>query len=108
MRAFDNFGGPIVTPDALNERIVGLSGIFGNEDVTGAAQIARCFAQRPAREQKFIAKWRLSINQHHVEAMFEMQILQTIVEQERIDAPSIDREPAALYPVFVHQHDHIF
>ena len=39
--------------------------------------------------------------------MFEMQILKSVVEQERIDIPFVDGEPAAFYPVLVHEHNHV-
>jgi hypothetical protein len=49
----------------------------------------------------------LSIDEHHIEPMFEMQILKSVVEQQRIHLPFIDREPSAFYAIFVHQHDYV-
>src|ERR1700730_13849144 len=87
MRALDDLGGAIVTPDALDKRVVRLAGVFGDEDVAGAPEISRRLAQRAARKQELISKGRLSIHQHHVEPMFEMQILQAVAEQGGIDVP---------------------
>src|SRR5205814_5545330 len=95
MRAFDDLGGALVTPDTLNERAIRFAGIFGNEDVTCASQIARRLAQGAAGEQEFVTEWRLSIHQDHVEPMFKMQILQAIIKQQCIDVPFIDCEAAA-------------
>ena len=80
MRALDDLGSAIVTANALDERIVWLARVFRDEDVTGPAQIPRRFAQGAARQQQFVAERRLSIDQNHVEPMFEMQILQPIIE----------------------------
>ena len=39
--------------------------------------------------------------------MFEVQILQAVIEQERVGFQFFDREEAALHPVLVDQHDHV-
>src|SRR2546423_1618701 len=56
VRAFDDLGSTIVSADALDQRIVRLAGVFGNENVTRAPQISRRLAQRPSREQEFVAE----------------------------------------------------
>ena len=73
--AFDDLGSAIITPNPLDEGIIRLAGILGNEDVARAPQITRSLAQGAAREQEFVPKRRLAIHQHDVETMFEMQIL---------------------------------
>ena len=40
--------------------------------------------------------------------MLEMQILQSIIEQERVGFHFVDREKPALYPVLIDEHDHVF
>jgi len=107
VRAFDDLGGAIVTPDALNERVIRFARIFGDEDVARAPQIARRLAQSAAREQEFVTERRLSVHQDHVEPMFKMQILQAIIEQQCVNVPFVDCEPAAFYAVFVHEDDHV-
>ena len=107
MRAFDDFRGPIVTPDASHQIEIRLAGVLCDKDIAGAAKIARRFTQRAPREQEFVSERRLSIYKHHVQPMFEMQILKPIIEQQRIDLPFIDSEPPAFDPVLVHQHDYV-
>src|SRR6202166_4623447 len=82
MRALDDLGGAVVTADALDERVVRFAGVFGDEDVAGAAEISRRLAQRGAAKmsrrlahraawkQELISKGRLPVHQHHVEPMF--------------------------------------
>ena len=108
MRALDDLGGAIVTADALDKRVVRLAGVFGDEDVAGAPEISRRLAQRAARKQELISKGRLPVHQHHVEPMFEMQILQAVVEHEGIDFPFVDGKTTALHAVLIDQHDHVF
>ena len=39
--------------------------------------------------------------------MFEVQILQSVIQQERIDFPFIDGYKTALDAIFIHEHDHV-
>jgi hypothetical protein len=36
-----------------------------------------------------------------------MEILKSVVEQQCIDLPFVDGEPATFHPVFIHEHDYI-
>src|SRR5215468_7519926 len=74
VRAFDNFGGAIVTPDASHQLEIGFAGILGNKNVAGAAKIAGPLAQRAPRQKEFVSERRLSIYQHHVQSMLEMEV----------------------------------
>ena len=67
-----------------DQLVVRFARAFGDEDVTGPAQISRRLAQGSARQQKLVSKRRLAIDQDNVEPMLEMEILQTVVEQERV------------------------
>lgn len=107
MRAFDDFGGTIVTADTFHQSEIRFAGVLRDKDVAGAAEIARPLAQGASRKQEFVSERRLPINQHHVQPMFEMQVLESVIEQQRIDLPFIDREPATFYTVFVHEHDYV-
>src|SRR5437764_734730 len=61
MRAFDDFGGAIVAPNARHQIEIRLTGIFCDKDVAGATEIARRFAQGPSGKQKFVSERRLPI-----------------------------------------------
>src|SRR5262249_54253534 len=78
MRALDDLRRAIVTADARDQLVVRLAAVLGNENVTRASQIPWRLAQRSARKQKFVSERRLSIDQNDIEAMFKMEILQTI------------------------------
>jgi hypothetical protein len=82
--ALDDFGGAIIAPDPRDQLIVRLARALGDEDVAGPTQVAWRLAQGPAREEKLISKRRLPIDQHDVEAMFEVKILQAVVEQQGV------------------------
>src|SRR5947199_10380367 len=60
MRAFDDFGGAVVAPDAPHQLEIRLTGMFCDKDVARATEIARRFAQRPSGKQKFVSERRLS------------------------------------------------
>src|SRR5437667_8944106 len=107
MPAFDHFRGAIVAPDAFHQLKIMLAGVLGDKDVAGAAKIARPFPQRAPGQQEFVSERSLSIYEHHVQAMLEVQILKSIIEQQRIDLPFIDGEPSAFGAVFVYQHDYV-
>src|SRR5437773_11274746 len=95
MRAFDDFRGAIVTPDASHQIEVGLAGVLGNKDVAGAAKIARRFAQRAPREQEFVSERRLSIYEHHDQPVFEMDILKANIDQQSVDPAFVGGDSAA-------------
>ena len=107
MRAFDNLGSAIVAANALHQGIIRFAGVFGDEDVAGAAQISRRLAQRASRKKEFITKRSLPIHKDDVQPMFEMEILQTVVQQQRIDLPFFDGQQTAFDTVFVHEDDHV-
>src|SRR5919197_2506559 len=78
VRAFDNFRGAIVTTDASHQFEIRFPGIFRNEDVAGAAQVARPLAQRAPGQQELVPKRGLSIHEHHVQPMLQMEILESV------------------------------
>ena len=84
MGALDDLGGAIVAANPLDQLVVRLACAFGDENVTGAAKIARRLAQCPARQEKLVSKRRLPIDQHDIEPMLEMEILQSVIEQEGV------------------------
>ena len=108
MRALDDLGGAIVTPDTLDERLIRLPRVFSDKDIARAPQVSRSLPQCAAGQQEFIAKGCLSIHQHDIQPVFEMQILQAIVKQECVNFPFVDGKETALYAIFIHEHDHVF
>jgi hypothetical protein len=108
MRALDYLRRAIVAADARDQLIVRLARILRDENVTRAPQVPRRLAQRSAREKEFVPEWRLSIDQHDVEPMFKVEILQTIIEQEGVDPPVINRVTPAFDAVLVDEDDHVF
>ena len=108
MGAFDDFGGAIVTADAPDQLFIRFARVLGDEDVTRASQIPRRLAQGAARQQEFVAERRLSVHQHDVEPMFQMQELHPIVEQKRVHFPFVDRVATAFDAILVDQNDHVF
>ena len=107
MRAFDDLGRAVVAPNPLDELVVRLTRALGDEDVAGASQISRRLAQRSSRQQILVSEWCLSIDQHDVEPVFQMEILQTVVEEQRVGLQFFDGEEPAFHPVLVHEHDHV-
>ena len=84
VRALDDFRGAIEASNTPDQLVVRLTGAFRDEDIAGAAKIARRLAQGSAREQVFVSERRLAIDQDDVEPVFEVEILQAVVEQERV------------------------
>src|SRR4051812_29347718 len=99
MRALNDLGRAIVTANALDQLLVRLLGALGNKDIAGAAKIARRLAQRPAREEKFISERRLSVDQDNIEPMFEVQILQAVIEQKGVGFHFTDGVETAFNPI---------
>ena len=92
MGALNDFGGAIVTSNPHNQLLVRFACAFGDEDITRSPQIARRLAQGSARQHKFVSKRRLPIDQHNIEPMFEVKILQAVVEQQRVSVHFFYRE----------------
>src|SRR5450432_149270 len=107
VRALNDLGGAVVTPDALDQFIVRLAGAIGDEDVARAAKISGRLAQGAPREQKFIPERRLPVDQHDVQTMFQMQVLQAIIEQKCIGSHLANCVQPALHAVLVDQDNHI-
>ena len=84
VRALDDFRGAIEASNAPDQLVVRIPGAFRDEDIAGPAEIARRLAQGSAREQVFVSERRLAIDQDDVEPVFEVEILQAVVEQERV------------------------
>src|SRR5437868_3458735 len=57
--ALDDFRGPVITANPLDQLVVRLARALRDENVTGAAEITRRLAQSAAREQMFVPERRL-------------------------------------------------
>ena len=105
MRAFDDLGRAVVAPDAFDQcRVVGTLAL-GDENMGGSPQIAGRFAQGAARQEIFVAERCLPVDQHEVEPVLEMEVLQAVVEDERVRAELFDGVAPGFDPVFVHDHE---
>ena len=104
VRAFDDLRRAIPTPDLGDEFFVRTAIAFGQQNKTRALKVARRLAQRSARQHRTGAKGRARIDQHHIQAMREIEILHAIVEQQEIRSQMVDRKSAALHAVAVDQH----
>src|SRR6185369_8355149 len=107
VRALDHLRSPIVTADASHQLEIWLTGVFRDENVAGAPQIAWPLSQRAPGQHELVPKRGLTIHKHHVQPMLETEILKSIVEQKCVDLPFINGEPAAFHPVFIHDYNHI-
>src|SRR5205085_1163513 len=107
MGALDDLGRAIVAANSFDQLVVRFAGALGDEDVTRPAQIAGRLAQRPSREKMLVSKGRLPIDQDNVEPVFEVKVLETVVEEERIGLEFLNRVEAALHPVLVHENNDI-
>src|SRR4029453_10898651 len=81
VRALDNLRGAIKTANPLHKSVIGFPCAFRDKDIAGASEISGRLTQRATRKEKFITKRRLSIHKHDVQPMFEMEILQAVVQQ---------------------------
>src|SRR5207244_4417032 len=101
MCTFDDLGRSVVAPNPFDEGFIWIARALCDKDVAGAAQVAGRLAQRPARQEVLVPKWRLPINQDNVQPMLQMQILQSVIKKKRVSLQFPDREKAAFYPIFI-------
>src|SRR5262249_10053711 len=78
--AFDDLGCGIVAANTFQKGIVWFAGIFRDKDIAGPSQISRRLTQGASRKEEFITKRGLPIHKDNVQPMFEMEILQAVVE----------------------------
>ena len=83
--ALNNFCCAIISTDTFDKLIVRFARTFCDKDIARPPQVSWRFAQCSSRQQKVIAEGGLPIDQHDIESMFKMQILQAIIEQEGVD-----------------------
>ena len=83
--ALNNFCCAIISTDAFDELIVRFARTFCDKDIAGPPQVSWRFAQGSSRQQKFIAERGLPIDQHDIESMFKVEVLEAIIEQEGVN-----------------------
>src|SRR5205809_5368008 len=74
---------------------------FSNENRAGPRQMRRRFAERPARQQQFVPKRLLTINQNDIlPPAAKFPVLESVIEQEGIAPEFFDGIAAAFHSVF--------
>ena len=104
--ALDDVHAGIVLLDELLDLGVALAVGLGEEDVGGAAQMLDGLAQDAAGQQVAVAEGIGFVDEQEVQPALERQVLEAVVEHERVAAEAADRIGAGLHAVFVDQHDH--
>jgi hypothetical protein len=96
--AGDDFCGAVTGDDVI---VAVLAFAFGEEDVAGAAEIARGFAESAAWEEVVIAEGGVAVDEDDVETAAEAEVLETVVEEERVAVEFADGPAAGFDAVFV-------
>ena len=105
VRAFDDLGRAVVAADARDERGVVAPSLLVMKICVARRRLPGRFAQRAARQEVLVAERGLPVDQHEVQPVLEVQVLQAVVEDERVRAEMFDRVPPGLDAVLVHEHD---
>ncbi len=106
VRARHDLGRRVVAADQGDQRGVGRPGRLGDEDVRGPAEVGDGFAEDAPRQQAAVAEGIVAVDQHQVDLAAERQVLQAVVEQDRVDAEATQRETPAFDAVAVDDDDH--
>src|SRR4051812_25256049 len=93
--ALDDLRRAIVSANSFDQFVVRLARALGDEDVAGPPQIPGRLAESAPRQKMLISKRRLPIDQNDIKPVFEMQILESVVQQKGIGLQLLDREQAA-------------
>ena len=101
--AFDDFGGLVVFADFRLDRFH-VAAAFGEEDDVGALQMPGRFAQNAARQHVAVAERIGGIDQHHLDRMLELLVLEAIVQNDGVAPEAFDGVAPGLDPVAIHQH----
>ena len=103
--AGNDFGGAVEASDAVADFVVAIRAVaFGQEDVTGAAEVAGRFAKRAAGEEEFVAEGGIAVDEHDVEAAAEPEVLEAVVEQEGIASEFAHGPASGFDSVLVDDH----
>src|SRR5260221_5177272 len=105
--ALDDFGLLIELADRLAEFLCAKLTRFRDEDVISALEIGNRLAQGPAGQEIVIAERVVAVDEADIETALERQVLEAIVEQERVAAELGDGVTATLDAVLVDQDDNV-
>ena len=106
MIAFDDGGGAVEFAQARQEGFVRLRSALGDDDVGGPAQIGRRLAQCAAGQQVLVAEGRLTVNEHHVDAVAQALVLQAVIEEKNVAVEVPQGMQPALHAVLVDEDAH--
>ena len=106
VRALDDVGRGIMGRDEILQLAIALAVGLGEENVARALQVLDGLAEDAARQQVAVAEGIGLVHEQQVEAALERQVLEAVVEHERVAAKLLDRKLAGLHAVLVDEHDH--
>lgn len=99
--AFDDFCDAVVFADFCDDVGVVAAVAFGEEDVAGAFEVLWGFAEGAAWEHVAVAPGGGAVDEDHVEAVFEAEVLEAVVEDEDVCAEFFECVDACFDAVFV-------
>src|SRR5262245_16473654 len=105
MGTFNDIRCPVVLANSCNGGAIIAVGALCQEDMRGATKIFGWLAQSPSRQKIFVPKECLAVDEHNFNAVAHSDILQAIVEQQRIGTKTFDGVLSAGYSVRVDEHD---
>ena len=106
--ALDDFGGGVELPDGGDEFFGAEFVAFCDEDVVGAFEVGDGLAEGAAGEEVVVAEGAVAVDEADVEAAFEGEVLEAVVEEKCVAAEAGDGVPARFDAVFVHEDDDVF
>jgi hypothetical protein len=106
--ALDDFGCLIELPDGAAEPVGAVLAGFGDKDIAGAFEVGDRLAERATREQVVIAERVVAVDEADVQPAFQGEVLEAVVEQERVAAEALDGVPAGFDAILVDQHHNVF
>ena len=102
--ALDDFGSTVVAPNSLDQFVISVAVALGDENVACPSKVLRWFTQSAARQQVLVAKGCLAIDQDDIQAVLEVKILQTIIEQQSIYAELFEGVQPGLHSILIHNN----
>ena len=106
MAALEDGGGAVVFSDPLMEIGNVASVAFGNQDMGGATEVFRRFAQCASGKQVFIAEGCLPVDQDQIIATVKFKILQTVIQKKQVTAQFGDCMTSAGDAILFYHHSH--
>ena len=98
---FDDIGCPVVFADAGDDVAIVSPIALGEEYMSGAAEVARRLTQRATRQHVIVAEGSLPVDQNNFEPMAHPDVLQPVIENQRVGIKMADRVDPALDAVAI-------